>query len=120
MSEALLLAIIVPIAGTISALILKAWEAVAKNKQQSAVDAKTLTDDYRAERDSAVKKAKEAESAADNWKMDYMELYHKFYFLRLAHAQATQDVSQMDAVALGVAPHERRESLAFIDKENDV
>lgn len=117
MSEALLLAIITPIAATISALILKLWESIAKGKHQSQEDARSLKDDYKADRDDAIKRAEKAELEAQKWKMDYMELYQQFYFLRLAHAQATQDTSQMNAAALGVAPHERRETLSFLDKQ---
>ena len=118
MSEALLLAIITPVAATISALILKVWESIAKSKQQAADDAKAIKDDFRAARDEAIKRAEKAEALAARWKQDYMELYQQFYFLRLAHAQATQDASQMNTNILGVAPHERRESLNFLDKSN--
>lgn len=120
MSEALLLAIITPIAATISALILKVWEAIAKSKQQAAEDARTLKQDYRDERDAALERVEKAEAEAQKWKADYWELYPQFYLLRLSHAQATQDTSSMNAAALGVAPHERRQSLSFLDKEKDV
>lgn len=120
MSEAVLLAIITPIAATISALILKVWEAIAKGKQQSAEDAKALKDDYRADRDAALEKAAKAQEEAEKFRRDYWELYQQFYFLRLAHAQATQDKSAMNSAGLGVAPHERRESLSALDREKDV
>lgn len=118
MSEALLLAIITPIAATISALILKIWEAIAKSKQQAAEDARSLKDDYKADRDAALEKVDRHKEEIEKWKRDYWELYQQFYLLRLSHAQATQDTSSMNSTALGVAPHERRESLSFLDKEH--
>lgn len=117
MSEALLLAIITPIAATISALILKVWETIAKSKQQAAEDARSLKDDYRDDRDAALAKAEKAKEEAQRWRNDYMELYQQFYFLRLDHAQKTQDTSSMNTPSLGVAPHERREQLSFLDRE---
>lgn len=116
MSEALLLAIITPIAGTISALILKVWESIAKSKQRSVDAAKAEKEECRSEVASANERASKAEDSAEKWKMDYMELYNQFYFLRLAHAQATQDPSHMNSVGLGVAPHERRDSLSHLDR----
>lgn len=120
MSEALLLAIITPVAATISALILKIWESIAKSKQQAAEDARSLKDDYRADRDTAIARADKFKEEAQRWRNDYMELYQQFYLLRLAHAQATQDNSAMNTPSLGVAPHERREQLSFLDREKDV
>lgn len=119
MSEALLLAIITPIAATISALILKAWESIAKNKQRQAERADMLKNAYKDDRDEALVRLKEALADADKWRMNYMELYQKFYMLRLAHAKETQDVSSMNAISLGLAPHEREGSSIFFDKKEE-
>lgn len=120
MSEAILLAIITPVAATISALILKIWEAIAKSKQQAAEDARSLQNSYKLERDQAVEKLQKSEQYGQKWRRNYMELYNQFYLLRLAHAQATQDSSSLNTAALGVAPHERREELSFLDSEDDM
>ena len=120
MSEAILLAIITPVAATISALILKIWESIAKNKQQAAEDAKSLQNSYKEERDLATKRADKFEEDAQKWRRNYMELYNQFYLLRLAHAQATQDSSALNTAALGVAPHERRDELSLLDKEDSL
>ena len=128
LSEAILLAILTPVAGAFSALILKIWESIAKKKELDRNESKTLRDDYRSERDSVKKEfadyVREAEkrqrddaAAINQAKLDYMELYQQFYFLRLAHAQETQDSSTMNAGSLGMAPHERRESLSKLDSE---
>lgn len=119
MSEALLLAIITPIAATISALILKAWETIAKNKQKQEERADMLKNAYKDDRDDALVRLKEALADADKWRMNYMELYQKFYMLRLAHAKETQDVSSMNAISLGLAPHEREGSSIFFDKKEE-
>lgn len=119
MSEALLLAIITPIAATISALILKAWETIAKNKQRQADNAEMLKNAYRDDRDDALRRLKEALEDADKWRMNYMELYQRFYILRLAHAKETQDSASMNAISLGLAPHEREGSSLFFDKKED-
>lgn len=120
MSEAVILAIVTPIAAAISALILKIWEAIAKSKQQSAEDARSVQDGYRAERDQALKKVEHAEQMARKWRKYYMELYNQFYLVRLAHAQATQDSSSLNTSALGVAPHERRDELFFFDSDEEL
>ena len=128
LSEAVLLAILTPVAGAFSALVLKIWESIAKKKQLAVTESKTLRDDYRDERDSvkkefaeyvkqAEKRQREDQEALHKAKMDYMELYQQFYFLRLAHAQETQDSSTMNAGSLGMAPHERRESLSKLDED---
>lgn len=120
MSEAILLAIITPVAATISALILKVWEAIAKSKQQAAEDARSLQDSYKDERDQALSKLRDSQESAQKWRRNYMELYNQFYLLRLAHAQATQDSSALNTAALGIAPHERREELSFLDSEDNL
>lgn len=128
MSEAVLLAILTPVAGAFSALILKIWEAIAKKKELAVAESKSLRDDYRTERDLVKKEFSEYTREAEHRereimdrlqqsKLDYMELYQQFYLLRLAHAQETQDSKMMNAASLGVAPHERRESLSQLDRE---
>lgn len=128
MSEAVLLAILAPVAGAFSALILKIWEAVAKKKESAVAESRSLRDDYRTERDLVKKEFGEYTREAQcrereildklhQSKLDYMELYQQFYLLRLAHAQETQDSKMMNAASLGVAPHERRESLSQLDRE---
>lgn len=119
MSEALLLGIITPIAGLISALILKVWESIAKGKAQKLEDDKSLKDSYREDRDAAIERERAAKAEAEKWRMDYMELYQNFYLLRLAHAQATQDVTAMNTSSLGIAPHERRGSQSPFDNEEN-
>lgn len=128
MSEAVLLAILTPVAGAFSALILKIWEAIAKKKELAVAESKSLRDDYRTERDlvkkefseytrEAERREREIMDRLQQSKLDYMELYQQFYLLRLAHAQETQDSKMMNAASLGVAPHERRESLSQLDRE---
>lgn len=128
MSEAVLLAILTPVAGAFSALILKIWETIAKKRELAAAESKSLRDDYRTERDlvkkefaeyvrEAEKREREIQAKLDQSRMDYMELYQQFYLLRLAYAQETQDSKTMNATSLGVAPHERRESLSQLDRD---
>lgn len=113
-----MLAIITPIAATISALMLKIWEAIAKSKQQAAEDARSLQNSYKLERDQALEKLQKSKQYGQKWRRNYMELYNQFYLLRLAHAQATQDSSSLNTAALGVAPHERRDEFSSLDSDD--
>jgi len=101
-------------------LILKIWETIAKSKQQAAEDARALKQDYRDERDQALSKVDKIKEELEKWKRDYWDLYQQFYILRLSHAHATQDGPSINSSRLGVAPHERRESLAHLDREDNV
>lgn len=122
MSEAILLAILAPIAGAVATLLLKMWDLMAGRKKVKMEQGITLRDELRAELDRknadliAVRKElsdlkndrSRGEQDAQLWQRDYFELYAMFYPLRLLINTLPEDESGLSRAAIGPAPHERR------------
>lgn len=122
MSEAILLAILAPIAGAVATLLLKMWDLIAGRKKAKIEEGITFRDELRAELDRkntdliAVRQElsdlkndrSRGEQDAQLWQRDYFELYAMFYPLRLLINTLPEDESGLARAAIGPAPHERR------------
>lgn len=115
MSEAVLLAILAPIAGAGATLLLKLWDSIASRKKVQTKEHMDYRDELRQE---LARRTEENEkiytqrvlldAELRQWQRDYFELYAMFYPLRLLINTLPSANSELARAAIGPAPHERR------------
>lgn len=119
-SEAIVLAILVPIAGALSTLIIKFWESVSGRRKAKHDEGMSYRDELRKDLDRKTnennelreenKWYKQREDALEyevsKWTRYYFDMYTKFYSLRMVLTSRGGADAKLVA-DLGQAPHER-------------
>lgn len=121
MSEAVLLAILAPIAGAIATLLVKLWDSFANRKKLALDENAEFREELRKEIDRKNEELTEAKAHIERqndyeneqerelrlWQRRYFELYSMFYPLRIIVMSLPEGKGRLAESALGPAPHER-------------
>lgn len=119
MSEAIVLAILVPIAGALSGLIIKFWELIANKRKHHHDEQLSYRDELRKDLERKNKEIEQLrqelreakdnkDNSQDKWRLWYYELFSMFYALRLVTRALNKD-NEVDNILYGIAPHERED-----------